>query len=670
MNGEAVPLEEQLEGVREIARSTQGATEPMAAFLNAAAEKALMLGEICLQEPGKPPEGKSFDQLKVENENLFRELTPEGYEDSWVDPSYAVEQLGRVPGQAVSSWMMRLLSNAKIAYRGRKDLLSRAIAPLLSMAEATSDGRNDNGETVQGILIDHWRRDLTPETEFMLGSVISPSRTFNTDIAMRANEDPGCLFRYGLGVSEAELKTAEFLSNLPGEDIGAVADTVAKAYVKGFELENKDLSTRKNVSVGIPIGFERLYRVIASKLRDMGMIPFLSSVSPMLPCRQAHYDHKFDAVLHLDEESIEQQKGYITSALDAYADDVDRFSGHLIVTVFGREPFDPIEKKQKVAPDPESAQLYKRFQQVNVEIWNARCPRKETGFSLVSFPGPFIRGDFEEIFRDTMKVNMLDSERYGKIQQAMVDALDRADHVRVRGSGSNQTDLRINMHSIEDPSTQTNFTNELAAQNIPLGEVFTSPLLKGTDGVLHVEETFLNRLRFENLRIEFVDGMIESYSCTNFEDPEESRRYVRDNLLHPHDTLPMGEFAIGSNTEAYAMAKRHGIMDVVPVVILEKMGPHFAIGDTCFVLQEDLPTMNHESGKEVIARFNEKTAKREESMEEAYTFKHIDITVPYHSIASIAAVTPEGDQIEIIRDGRFVLEGTEELNRAIDDVDA
>lgn len=670
MNDEAVPLEAQLESAREILSSTREATEPMAEFLGAAAEKVLTMGSMCLEGRGKGGGGKSFEELKAENERLYRELSPEGYENSWADPSHAVERLGPVPGQAVASWFMRLLGNGKTACQQRRDLLSRAFQPLLRMAEATSNGRNLDGEAVRDILVEHWRRDLTLETEFLLGSVVSPSRTHNTNVALGADDDPGYMFRYGLRVTDAELRTAEFLSGLPEADIQAVADTVARAYVKGFELDNKDLSKRKNVSVGVPMGFERLYRAIASKLEEMDMTPFLASVTPMLPCRQAQYDHKFDAVLHLDEESIEKQREYMTKAIDSYSEDVDRFSGHLVVRVFGREPFDPIEKKEKVAPDSDSAQLYRRFQQVNVEIWNARCPRKETGFSLVSFPGPFVRGDFEAIFRDTMKVNMLDSERYGRIQQAMVDVLDRADHVRVRGSGSNKTDLRISMHDIEDPSSQTNFTNELAAQNIPLGEVFTSPLLQGTRGVLHVEETFLNRLRFENLRIEFVDGMIEDYSCTNFEDPEENRKYIKDNLLHPHDTLPMGEFAIGSNTEAYAMARRHGIMDVIPVVILEKMGPHFAIGDTCFVLQEDLPTMNHESGKEVIARFNEKTAKRDESMEEAYTFKHIDITVPYHSIASIAAVTEDGEQIEIIRDGRFVLEGTEELNGPIDQVDS
>ncbi len=49
--------------------------------------------------------------------------------------------------------------------------------------------------------------------------------------------------------------------------------------------------------------------------------------------------------------------------------------------------------------------------------------------------------------------------------------------------------------------------------------------------------------------------MIDKYTCTNFEDEEENKKYISDNVLFHHDTLPMGEFAIGTNTTAYRMAR-------------------------------------------------------------------------------------------------------------------
>ena len=61
---------------------------------------------------------------------------------------------------------------------------------------------------------------------------------------------------------------------------------------------------------------------------------------------------------------------------------------------------------------------------------------------------------------------------------------------------------------------------------------------------------------------------------------EENKKYIKDNILFHHDTLPMGEFAIGTNTTAYRMAKVYDIADKLPILIDEKKGPHFAVGDT------------------------------------------------------------------------------------------
>ena len=58
--------------------------------------------------------------------------------------------------------------------------------------------------------------------------------------------------------------------------------------------------------------------------------------------------------------------------------------------------------------------------------------------------------------------------------------------------------------------------------------------------------------------------------------------YVRENVLANHETLPIGEFAIGTNTAAYAMAREYHIEGKLPILIAEKTGPHFAVGDTCY----------------------------------------------------------------------------------------
>lgn len=85
----------------------------------------------------------------------------------------------------------------------------------------------------------------------------------------------------------------------------------------------------------------------------------------------------------------------------------------------------------------------------------------------------------------------------------------------------------------------------MADVNIPLGEVFTSPKLKGTNGILHVTKSFLNGLKYENICLTFQDGVVTDYECSNYDSEEQNKKYIFENLLFQHKTLPMGEFAIG-----------------------------------------------------------------------------------------------------------------------------
>ena len=119
--------------------------------------------------------------------------------------------------------------------------------------------------------------------------------------------------------------------------------------------------------------------------------------------------------------------------------------------------------------------------------------------------------------------------------------------------------MEIRLWSLKDARKETIFENCVADVNIPVGEVFTSPVLEGTNGVLHVSRVYLDGLQYKDLELKFKDGKIVDYRCGNFKDEEEGRRYIFDNVLKNHDTLPLGEFAIGTNTTAYQAAKKYGI---------------------------------------------------------------------------------------------------------------
>ena len=112
------------------------------------------------------------------------------------------------------------------------------------------------------------------------------------------------------------------------------------------------------------------------------------------------------------------------------------------------------------------------------------------------------------------------------------------------------------------------------------------------------------------------------------------------------------------------VAKKYNIEDKMPILIAEKMGPHFAVGDTCYNWSEDIKVYNP-NGKEIVAKDNSVSIQRREDVSKAYFHCHTDITIPYEELKHIMVVTKAGDKIMILEDGEFVLSGTEILNEPL-----
>ena len=112
------------------------------------------------------------------------------------------------------------------------------------------------------------------------------------------------------------------------------------------------------------------------------------------------------------------------------------------------------------------------------------------------------------------------------------------------------------------------------------------------------------------------------------------------------------------------MGIQYGIQEKLPILIAEKTGPHFAVGDTCYSWAEDKKVYNP-NGKEIIARDNEISLLRREDVSKAYFSCHTDITIPYSELGDILAVKEDGEEMAVIKDGKFAVLGTEKLNEFI-----
>ena len=610
----------------------------------------------------------SLDRLKELNKSLFEEIYSENYEESFANPEYAVKTLGEEYGKILCYIYTKNRGMIRNVYMGRLEEVVLQMELFTQIYNYFEDVEQLEYDNVYETVYSYEKDNTEIFTDLMIEDRINPDNKFAVDIVMNSDlNDLRYLYKYGEHVGFNELKMAEFLNSLSQEEIDRLAKVYTEGYRIGFINTGKDISKKGTVDIRYSLGFERIIRSAIFNFKKMGLEPVIYQVgyTTTSPNRQYAYDHRYDDALYLDKAYIKRKLEVSRHAYESRKQLAGKMAGPAVIEIFGETPFEPENKKQAYALSEEQQKLKSEYITEYQTMVQEYIKGDERSFTIIAFPIPEFGDDFEQMFKETVKINTLDSEIYGKVQQNIIDALDQAEYVKVLGKGDNKTNMKVQMHDLKNPLKETNFENCLADVNIPLGEVFTSPKLTGTNGVLHVSQVYLNELKYNDLEITFENGCIKDYTCNNFDTEEENKKYIKENVMFNHDTLPIGEFAIGTNTTAYVMANKYDIVYKLPILIVEKMGPHFAVGDTCYSWEEDVKTFNPD-GKEIVAKENEISALRNEDLSKAYFSCHTDITIPYDELGEITAVTKNGEEIVIIKDGRFVLPGTELLNEAFD----
>lgn len=635
---------------------------------------------IC--EEHVPGEGLSLEQLKQRNHELYADILAEQYETSYANPAYAVKKFGDKMGQYLSMLYTEIRHCIAFAYEKRYWDLTVLCELFSEVYSCFTDGEVPTTGEIRDIL--YWF--FSDYSEEMISDRIreqvDPSLTFATDIVMKADlKDLSYLYRYGEYITENELGVAAYLNTLSEEDIASMAHTYTEGYRIGFVHAGIDLSKKKTVEIRYPIGFERMVRAAVRQFENMGLKPTMFRYAQHASSRrqvarigyvatpanpQFIYDHRTDDALFLDDDFVSRKLRMTQMAYEKVKEAAAVYAGPACIDTFGEATFVPVSKPESLTYTSHQQKLLTRMQNEVSQITNRYIRGDQRSFTIIAYPVPEIGKDFEKIFAETVRVNTLDYKIYETIQQTIIDTLDKGDRVHVVGQNGNHTDLYVNLWKLKNPAKETIFENCVADVNIPVGEVFTSPVLKGTNGVLHVTGVYLESLYYKELSLTFTDGKITAYDCANFKDAAENQKYIFENLMFNHKTLPIGEFAIGTNTTAYVMARQYGIEAKMPILIAEKTGPHFAVGDTCYSWSEDVPVYNPD-GKEIVARDNEVSINRKEDPSKAYMNCHTDITIPYDELALLCVEDKDGNTTDIIRNGRFVLPGTEELNRPLDE---
>lgn len=610
---------------------------------------------------------QSIDILKAENNKLYKDVLAGNYKESYLNPLYMEGLFGRAVGQRLAYIGGELRRFISYVYKHQLYPLSMGLGLLLETLDLYEKGEWSS-DGLQ-LIIEKYNMDMMDiNSHVTMNEHYNSNMTIYTKIIEEDNlEDIRYLFKFGVYITDNELETAKFMNVYDPVELDKLSKTIAKAYVEGFKRDGKDISLRHQVKFIANAGQEQITKRIIKYLKAYHLNGFVQAVVSTDFNKQYDYDHKFDIGLLLTEDWVTKKLKSLSAIADKHKDVLSDYSGIMYIERFGEEPFSPTANDARIKLGEAQQKMYQNLQNQQRQLIEKYIPEEERSFCIVAFPTPEIGDQFEAIFEDTLKINMLDSNFYEVIQGKIIDALDLGQRVHVKGRDKNLTDIVVALQTLKNPEKETNFVNCVADVNIPVGEVFTSPVLKGTNGLLHIENVYLEGFNFENLKLWFKDGYIEGYECTNFDDMEKGKEFIRENLLFPHKSLPIGEFAIGTNTLAYVIAEKYGIVDKLPILIVEKMGPHFAIGDTCFSWAEDMPVYNQLDGKEIIAKDNEQSIKRKEDVSKAYTNCHTDITIPYDALEKITVLNKDGTTTDIIRKGRFVLAGTQGLNEPFND---
>ena len=658
-----------VERIKEIAKE-QEVPEKYREFFKSEAEFILSVVEMAEMTEAGTYAKQTLSELETWNERLYVKIVPEKYGTSFANPTYAVKKFGVREGKFLSALSAKLMD--LVTFAAKKKLYFRTILLELFLeiyvryTEHDEYAVKDAKEAYKSFLMDY-RREFLEDT---LQSQYDPEKSPYRAIALADASDERTLYLYGAYVTDIERKTRAFLNKLSQAEIDAMAFTYVDGYIRGFETMGV---VRKENGVALmlcPIGFERMAAVAIKKFEEQGVRVSVHQRGMMTTVnRQYEYDHRQDYALVFDKVYVNRFMEDMAAVYEENKELLSLYIGPALVETFGEPDFEPVNKKETVQLDKRQIKLDREFDQKYAQIAYSYIKNDETSFTIIAYPVPTIGDKFEEIFAETVRCNTLSNEEYSKIQQALIDELDTGYACRILGAAGNETDLTVMLMETKDPAKETKFENCTADVNIPVGEVFTSPVLKGTNGLLHVSKVFLRGYEFKNLKVWFEDGKTTKLSCENFATEEENQKFLSENLLFHHDWVPLGEFAIGTNTTAFVMGEKFDIAAKLPILIAEKTGPHFAIGDTCYKRSEEHKVYNRD-GKEIIARDNEVSILRKTEPEKAYFNCHTDITIPYGEIGEISSLKKDGSKTVLIQNGRFVLPGTEELNKPLEEYEA
>ena len=632
----------------------KGVENEIALFLNKAHE--LLLDRINFYENFSEQYflDSTFEQLYEDNKKFYLEIN-EKYDESYANPHITRIKLPEKIADIASSFYYEAICSVQFIIQKKDLFFEKVLKKFILLSNAIENQRNLY-EVIEDFEKEYFVENYRLELENMYSS-----SNYATNLLQKADlSDLRYLFSYGINISETELEFAKLLQHFDQEQIHDLAAQMTYGYLKGFERHNKQMGNRNQARIVLIAGLEKIAKEIQLILKSEGYTGFVGDLIFNKSLSQAVADYNKTKEVVLDEAHYQTSYEAYEQVLAENKKDLYAYQGNIIMVCFGQK-----NRKLKEYEPVYSTKydLKKDYDLKKRSIFETYVPKSEISYTGMAFPVKDINPDnYKQIFIDVMKINKMSADEHERMQDELIDLLDQGEYVELIGFKGNETNIRVYLHKLDDPDKETNFVNCGSDVNIPVGEVYTSPQLEGTNGLIHLKQIRVAKIHFKDVRIKVENGFAVEYSCENSGNAEEDHKLMEEIIFHHRDRLPLGEFALGTNTYAYKVAKEDGILHQLHTLIYEKLGPHIALGDTCFAWAEDTPLYS-KNKKLVIAKDNEFSIRRKENVAEAYVNLHYDLTIPYDEIGLISVHLRNGKNIEILKNGLFTIESLSPLNK-------
>ena len=95
-----------------------------------------------------------------------------------------------------------------------------------------------------------------------------------------------------------------------------------------------------------------------------------------------------------------------------------------MIETFGEKPFSPVNKEECWTFSEAQQKLQVELDNESGQIVNRYIKGEERSFTIIAYPIPEIGKNFQDIFREIVKINTLNYKKYQKIQQTIIDTLN------------------------------------------------------------------------------------------------------------------------------------------------------------------------------------------------------------------------------------------------------